>query len=293
MASTYRSPERAERVRRWCRDALATWPAPHRTDELDTSLGRTHVVSLGAGDAVCLYLPGTNFNAATSTVGLEALATLFRVHAADLPGQPGLSAADRPTGEVTAYARWLAELVSCVRAANPGAPLVVAGHSRGAAVALSADPDAVEGVALLSPAGLVGVRPTPQMMRATVPWLLRRDEAGAGRLLRYMSGPGHRPAPALVEWMAVVAQTCRTTGAPEPYPDDVVRAWRDRNVRVVVGAHDVFFPVDRLRAASRSRLGTELDVVPDAGHLLVDEEPGRVADLVHELVAGPGRHRTA
>jgi pimeloyl-ACP methyl ester carboxylesterase len=279
--------------------------------EVDTSLGRTHVVSLGRGDlgrgdlgrgdhgrrdlgrrdAVCLYLPGTNFNAATSTIGLEALATRFRVHAADLPGQPGLSAADRPTAEVTAYAQWLAELVAWIRAANPGAPLVVAGHSRGAAVALSAHPDTVDGVALLSPAGLVGVRPTPQMMRATVPWLFRRDEAGAGRLLRYMSGPGHVPAPLLVEWMAVVARTCRTTGAPGPYPDDVVATWRGRNARVVVGEQDVFFPVDRLRAASRSRLGTEPAVVAGAGHLLVDEEPGRVVDLVHELVTGPG-HRT-
>lgn len=242
------------------------------------------MVSLGAGAAVCVYLPGTNFTAASSTVALGALATRFRVHAADLPGQPGLSAAARPDDEVAAYARWLSELVSWVRAQDGDTPLVVAGHSRGAAVALSADPDSVHGVALLSPAGLLGLRPTVAMIRATLPWLIRRNEAGARQLLEYMSGPGNPPRPELVEWLTVVARTCQTTGAPGPYPDEVVTAWRGRNARVVVGAHDVFFPVARLRDVSRDRLGVEPVVVGGAGHLLLEEEPGRVADLVAELV---------
>jgi pimeloyl-ACP methyl ester carboxylesterase len=241
-------------------------------------------VSLGGGAAVCVYLPGTNFTAASSSVALGALATRFRVYAADLPGQPGLSAAARPDDEIPAYAAWLGELVSWVRAREGDAPLVVAGHSRGAAVALSADPDSVHGVALLSPAGLLGVRPTAQMLRATLPWLLRRNEAGARRLLAYMSGPGHPPRPELVEWLTVVARTCRTTGAPGPYPDGLVTAWQGRNARVVVGAHDVFFPVARLRDVSRDRLGTEPVVVGGAGHLLLEEEPQRVTDLVADLV---------
>jgi pimeloyl-ACP methyl ester carboxylesterase len=284
VASTYRSPRHAEQVRAWCRDVLATWAEPHLTHEVETSLGRTHLVSLGRGDAVCLYLPGTNFNAATSTAALEVLAARFRVHVPDLPGQPGLSEAARPVHEVQAYADWVAQLVTWVRAQHDGAPIVLAGHSRGAAVALSADPATVDGVALLSPAGLLGVRPTPQMLRATVPWLVRRDEGGAARLLRYMSGPTHVPSARLVEWMALVARTCRTTGAPGRYPDDVVAAWRGGNARVVVGEHDVFFPVDPLAAASRARLGTDPVVVPSAGHLLVDEEPDRIADLVAELL---------
>ncbi len=284
MASTYRSSRHAEQVGAWCRAVLGGWSEPHETHELVTSLGQTHVVSLGRGDAVCLYLPGTNFNAATSTVALEVLAARFHVNVLDLPGQPGLSEAARPVREVPAYADWVAELVTWVRAQHDGAPIVLAGHSRGGAVALSADPGTVDGVALLSPAGLLGVRPTPQMLRATVPWLVRRDDAGAARLLRYMSGPTHLPSPRLVEWMALVARTCRTTGAPGRYPDAVVAAWRGGNARVMVGEHDVFFPVDPLAAASRARLGTDPVVVPGAGHLLIDEEPERIADLVAGLL---------
>ncbi len=282
--SAYRSPWHAEQVRRWCRSVLASWDVPHERHIVETSLGDAHLTSLGSGDSVCVYLAGTNFNAATSAVVLEALAARFRVYAADLPGQPGLSAAARPGDEVYSYGQWLAAVVSWVQRRHPDARLVVAGHSRGAAVALSADPQHVDGVALLSPGGLLSVRPTPQLLRATLPWVVRRDVAGARRLLDYMSAPGREPSADPLEWMTLVARTCRTTGAPVPYPDAVTRQWAGRNVRVVIGEHDVFFPVDPLRRACLAKLGVEPVVVERAGHLLVDEEPERITDLIAELL---------
>lgn len=268
----------------WCRAALDEWQSPHEAHELATCLGRTHLVSLGSGEQVCVYLPGTNFSAASSTVVLQALATQFRVYAADVPGQPGLSADVRPRDEVPGYAGWLADVVAWIRARHPGARVVLAGHSRGAAVALSAEPGSVHGLALLSPAGLIAVRPTLRMLAATAPWLLRRDDQGSRRLLQFMSGPGHAPSTELVEWMTLVARTCRTTGAPAPYPDTLVTRWRGQNVRIVVGDSDVFFPVDRLREASLGKLGTDPTVVEHAGHLLGDEEPVRISNLVAELI---------
>lgn len=271
-------------MRAWCRAALNKWQSPHETHEVETCLGRTHVLSLGSGEHVCVYLPGTNFSAASSTVVLQALAAQFRVYAADVPGQPGLSADVRPRDEVLGYAAWLSDVAAWIRARHPDARVVLAGHSRGAAVALSAEPGSVRGLALLSPAGLIAVRPTLRMLRATAPWLLRRNDRGSRRLLQFMSGPGHAPATQLVEWMTLVARTCRTTGAPAPYPDTLVTRWRGHNVRIVVGDSDVFFPVDRLRTASLGKLGTDPTVVEHAGHLLGDEEPVRVSNLVAELL---------
>ena len=88
----------------------------------------------------------------------------------------------------------MTELIEWVKRRDGGAQILLAGHSRGAAVALSADPDAVHGLVLFSPAGLIEVRPTIQMLRATLPWAVRRNNAGARRLLDYMSGPGRTPA---------------------------------------------------------------------------------------------------
>lgn len=283
MTSAYRSQAGAEHVQHWCRAALATWVVPHQTHVVDTSLGMTHVVSLGAGDDVCVYLPGTNFNASSSTTVLAALAGKFRVYAADLPGQPGLSAANRPADEHSGYAGWVTQLIGWVARRDGRARILLAGHSRGAAVALSANPDTVHGLALFSPAGLIAVRPTLTMLRSTVPWLVRRNAVDARRLLDYMSGPGRAPAADLVEWMTIVARACRTTGAPGPLPDTDLVRWTRHNVRVAVGEHDVFFPIAMLHEACRAKLNLEPLVVPGAGHLLVDEEPELTAGMVAGL----------
>lgn len=259
---------------------LAGWKVTHGDHELETSLGPTHVTTLGAGARTCVFLPGTNFNAATSVAFLGALATRFSVVAADLPGQPGLSAPGRPRDEVAGYTGWVKDLLEWVVGEFPSSPVLLAGHSRGAAVALGADPGSVAALALLSPAGFTDVRPTLPMLRATLPWLLRRDAIGARPLLRLMSGPGHEPGPKLIEWMALVARTCRTTGAPGRHAEEVLASWRGREVTVVVGDNDAFFPLRKLREACLAAIDVEPVVVKDAGHLLLEEEPDHVAALL-------------
>jgi pimeloyl-ACP methyl ester carboxylesterase len=136
MGALYRSEGDESALRTWCTDRLRAWETPHRTSELQTCLGRTHLTTVGEGPDVCVYLPGTNFNAATSMRLLTLLGGHCRVVCADLPGQPGLSTATRPRDEVAAD-EWLAQIVdSCAR---PGGSIVLMGHSRDAALALAAD----------------------------------------------------------------------------------------------------------------------------------------------------------
>ena len=283
MRRLFRSSDGEVEVRRWCTDRLQAWKVPHQTTVLPTSLGDTQVVSAGVGRGICVYLPGTNFNTATSTAVLSALAARLRVYAADLPGQPGLSAADRPANESVDYAHWVEAVLRWVRTRHPGEPVALVGHSRGAAVALSAPPDLVAGLALLSPAGLFGVRPTRAMLRATLPWVLRPSASSSRRLIEYMSAPGAAVDPALVEWLTLVARTTRTTGAPGRLPRATTGSWQRRNVQVMIGEHDCFFPVGRLAVEARAQLGREPHVVAGAGHLLVEERPEAVADLVTAL----------
>ncbi len=158
--------------------------------------------------------------------------------------------------------------------------ILVAGHSRGAAVALSAPPDLVDGVVALSPGGIIRVRLSPAMLSASTPWLLTPGDGASRRLLEVMSGPDHVASEDLVEWMTLVSRSCRTTGAPGPLPDATLAAWSGSNVTVVSGEDDRFLPLGRLAAASRQRLGVLPGLVPGAGHLLVEEEPKLVADVV-------------
>jgi pimeloyl-ACP methyl ester carboxylesterase len=284
MRRLYRSPADRDDVQAWCTSRLADWTVPHEVLEVPTTLGHTHVVAAGDGDRVCVFVPGTNFNTATSTRLLEALSVRMRVYAADLPGQPGLSAEDRPSDEALGYSQWITDVLRWARERHSADRLLVSGHSRGAAVALSAPPELVDGVVALSPAGIISVRPSREMIAASVPWLVLRSDEGARRLLTYMSGPGHTAPDDLVEWLALVARSTRTTGAPGPLPDETLDAWERSAVTVVVGEDDRFIPLGRLAAASRKRLGVLPGVVPGAGHLLTEEEPKLVADVIERAL---------
>ncbi len=275
MGSLYRSESARDQVVAWCLDRLPGL----EVERVPTSLGETAVVTTGAGPRTVVYLPGTNFNAATSLTVLRALAgSGSTVACADLPGQPGLSAGARPSSD-EAYADWVRELLEHLRRRTTG-PLVLVGHSRGAAVALEAPPDLVDALVLVSPAGLVEVRPTWPMLRATVPWLLRRNDAGSARLAALMAGPDLPVPEGLVPWLTLVARTARTTGAPGPASDAVLEGWRGRPVAVLVGEHDCFFPPSRIVEAAGRTMGVEARVVGSAGHLLVDQAPDVVVDAV-------------
>jgi pimeloyl-ACP methyl ester carboxylesterase len=252
---------------------------------LDTSLGRTHLTWAGAaGEAVCLYLPGTNFNAATSLPLLTSLSSRWRVASVDLPGQPGLSTAVRPADEVEGYGRWLAEVLAHVQHQHPGVPLVVAGHSRGAAAALLANPADVGGLVLVSPAGLAKVRLTPRVLWLSLAWLLRPTPVRSKRLVTLMlGGRGARPEP-LTEWLTLVAKSTRTTGAPDPLPSEILDRWCGHNVTALVGERDVFFTPSAL-ATPAARLGARMSVVPDAGHLLTDQRPDLVVAAISNVLS--------
>jgi pimeloyl-ACP methyl ester carboxylesterase len=281
----YRSPADALAVEAWCRDHLDAWPTAHGTEVIETALGSTHMTWAGSADqAVCLYLPGTTFNAATSTRLLTSLSARWRVVCPDLPGQPGLSTPHQPDDEVEGYSRWLADVLRHVRQQHPGVPVVVVGHSRGAAAALLADPADVDGLVLVSPAGLAKVRLSAVMLWRSMTWLLRPSTARSRRLVELMSGGHGAGLETLAEWLTLVATSTRTTGAPDPLPADILHRWHGQDVLVLVGERDVFFPPDALTVGVRT-LGAALTVAPSAGHLLTDQRPDLVVAAVSEALA--------
>ncbi len=291
MGRLYRTPAAERQVRTWCKSRLDGWSVPHRTLVVPTRVGDIHLTEVGAGPVTCLYLPGTSFCTATSMPVLGVLAERHRVVAADLPGQPGLSTSRRPATRAAGDAGWLADVVAALREPSADTPILVVGHSRGAVVALQAEPEEVDGLVLLSPAGLVPVRVTARLLGATLPWLARPTAARSARLLELMSGPGSAADADLVDWMTLVARGTRATGAPGPLPEVLVHRWQGRPVRVVSGAHDCFFPLDRLTGPVRRLLEVDLEVVPGAGHLVTEERPDAVAAAVAATAADVATRR--
>jgi pimeloyl-ACP methyl ester carboxylesterase len=277
--SIYRSEAGHQAIRAWCELRLDAAGATGR--DLNTSLGKTRVTMVGSGPDVVL-LPGTNFSTAAS---LELLALVGREHHAigiDLPGQPGLSARERP-GDRDAYGLWLRELVVALALEHP----IVVGHSLAGRVALLAarGEPSIGGLVLVNPAGLIRLRVGPGALAATIPWLLRRDEASSATLLRRMAGPGaHLPAE-LATWIGLVGRHVRTTLAPPPLPTAALAEVKCP-VRLVAGRHDPFLPAQRLTTAL-TRFGgpTAATVVETAGHLVPEEAPQEVLRAV-QVAAG-------
>ncbi|MCX2927032.1 alpha/beta fold hydrolase [Streptomyces sp. NEAU-W12] len=275
MTSIYRSTAGRELIRRWCLARLDAWPVPHERRTVTAEGTRTHLVLAGSGATTVVFVPGTNFNAATSLPQATALVEAgHRVLLTDVPGQPGLSSGARgPSGGRLAwYGAWLGEVIEQVASG----PVAVMGHSFGAAVALSCDSPRVDRLVLVSPGGLTRLRVTPGVLAASVPWFLRPAPARSARLLRTMLAPGRGPREELVDWMTLVALHSRSSGAPGA----AVLPARPVPRLVVSGEHDVFLPPRRLGPAVRTALGTDLHVVPGAGHLVVEECPAHLSTLL-------------
>jgi pimeloyl-ACP methyl ester carboxylesterase len=157
--SIYRSDAGRDAIRAWCEMRLQGIGATSR--DLDTALGTTRIATVGDGPDVVL-LPGTNFSTVTS---LELLALVGREHRAigiDLPGQPGLSAGERPRDR-DAYGPWLRELVDALALERP----TVVGHSLAGRVALLAarGNPAIGSLVLVNPGGLIRLRVGPRGAR--------------------------------------------------------------------------------------------------------------------------------
>ncbi|MDI3422708.1 alpha/beta fold hydrolase [Streptomyces luteolus] len=273
MASIYRSEAGQQLVRRWCADQLDRWPVPHERTTVAAAEASTHAVSAGSGPGTVVFVAGTNFNASSSLPLATALVEAgHRVVLLDVPGQPGLSSGECPRGGLPWYGAWLSEALEQLHTGR----VTVLGHSLGAGIALSSESPLVDRLVLVSPGGLTRLRVTPKVLAASATWYLRPTEAHSARLLRAMHAPGHEPRAELVEWMTLIARHARSSASPgkAPLPST------PRQSLAVVGEHDTFMPPRILAPAVRTAVGTDLHVIADAGHLVVEEHPQLVAGLV-------------
>ncbi|ADD43826.1 alpha/beta fold hydrolase [Stackebrandtia nassauensis] len=280
MTSVYKNAQGRDTIQRWCRDRLAAWSVPHEATTVATSCGDTHVLSVGEADSTVVFVPGTTMNAAACLPWIEALSQRHRVLTVDVPGQPGLSADERPRrGRSAWYAQMLAEVLD----ATVDTAIVV-GNSLGAAIALACDSPRISGRVLVSPGGVIRLAVSPSLMWRSTAWLLAPGPRTTTRLLERFLAPGQTPPPTEVEWMTLVARYCRSTLAPPPLPSRLLADRARTPCLVSVGEFDRFLSPARLAKPVAARLGVELRVWPGLGHLTTPDRVFEVAELVDELV---------
>ena len=239
---------------------------------LTTGLGATFAVSAGpAAAAPVVLLHGSGATLLSWAQQIWALARRHRVHAVDLPGEPGRSAPARPPLGTDAYAEWLTEVTDGLEA--PRAVLV--GTSLGGWFALdyaARRPRRVAGLVLLSPSGIGRRRLGPLLVAALLGTV---GEGGRRLALRRLLGlTGDAPADQLSRRQGDLALLTFRHFRPRvdhvPTFDDATLAGLDLPVALVAGARDAL--LDGPGAARRARRlmpRATVELLP-GGHLVPD-----------------------
>lgn len=176
-----------------------------------------------------------------------------------------------------------------------GPPLVVAGHSQGAAIALglARQEPGIRGLVLCSPVTPWTRRPmTLALLRSG---LIRRIGAGIFRPLRRplarlilarAFGPAARvPAGTVEAYCAPYAESERVRALMRLLADwepAEVEDWlpeRPLAMRVMVGGRDPRIKLEQARRLA-NRLGTPLGVIRDGGHVLPEQVPEAIARAI-------------
>ena len=284
VPTVYKSTRGQLAVRQWCSDALARAGFPIASATVDTSAGRVALVSAGRGGPQVVVVPGTGFNAAVALPWLEALSARWATTVVDLPGQPGLSDPRRPRRGRPA---WYGQVLDEVLTAADLDRVVLVGNSLGAAVALAAGSPRIAARALVSPAGFIRLTVDPALALASARWLLRPTARHTRRMLRLFTAPGEDPPETDVEWMTLMAASCRTTLAPPPLPTALLARRAGRPCVVGTGEHDRFLLPRRLAPALRQTMDLDLRTLPGMGHLTTPAHLNDVVSLVAEVASQP------
>ncbi len=213
-----------------------------------------------------------------------ALLPEFETIALDLPGHGALATAPLASVDVAAYADWLrAEL----ERRGIERPMVI-GHSLGGAVALQLALAAPSSVGRL---GLVGTGARLRVAPAFLQIAQRAGEAGTPQTPE-ITRAGFADAHAA---LADMYDAQRAQTAPSMLFHDLTACNQfdimadleriSQPTLIIVGAEDRMTPAKFSAFLQNSIPGSELVVVPDAGHYVQIEDPQRVADALRVWLA--------
>ncbi len=261
----------------------ASSQVPFRRRFLETALGKTHLIEAGPEDAPpLLLLHGTASNSATWLADIPQWSRHFRVIAADIPGEPGLSEDRRLTLASEEPAQWLESLLN-----ELGLDAVrIVGMSLGGWIGLhfaTRHPQRVEALSLISAGGLA--RPKMSFLFVALPLTLLGDW-GLKKINRIVCRGVEIP-PEVEEFMILAGRHFRPMLEPVPVFRDEELLRLTMPIQLLAGKKDALLPAEAsVRRLKRLLPDAETRLFPDCGHAVI----GKADEiLTFQLRAGPAR----
>jgi len=264
-------------------EGLRQWPVPFETFFVPTRYGKTHVIASGdsASPPVVMTHPAAVGGFVWSSI-IAPLSERHRVYALDTIGDVGrseLADPDRYPKKGRDYSAWLNDVYDKLDIARAD---IVAG-SMGGWIAMNHAinaPERVRRLVLLGPMGLPPWRATLEVLVPFASYATRPTQAKLDKIITRSLGEGGRVNREFRPWMRIMARCKPRTGQPFHIPRRKLRMIKAPTL-VILGGKDGL--VGSARAAAnraRSIPVCEIEVLPDAGHIMSVDEPEFVGERI-------------
>jgi pimeloyl-ACP methyl ester carboxylesterase len=268
-------------------EALRRWPVPFETFFVPTRYGNTHVIA--CGDPASPPLLMLHLAAVGGFVWSSIIAPLSdkrRVYALDTIGDVGKSELTDPsrypkTGRE--YTTWLEDVHERLNITRAD---VVAG-SMGGWIAMNHAiyaPYRVRRLVLLGPMGLPAWRTTLAVLVPFAWYRVRPTEAKFDRIILRSLGEGARVNREFRPWMKIMGQTKPLVGQPINIPPRKLGMIKSRTLVILGGKDGLIGSATAAAKRARNIPGCEIEILPNAGHLMSVDEPEFVSARIVNLL---------
>jgi len=259
----------------------------HQTQFVDTSYGRTHVISAGSEEMEpVLILHGSASNATGCWPLINGLASKYRVYAPDTPRQLGKT---EPFGLSTMnsdYGKWLADVMDKLNIEHTRVVSFSFGGWMACKLA-SYVPYRIKELVLLSPIGIAPFR-LDYWLRAPALFLnmlIFRSDPSIRRFARLVAGS--TASKEIIDEIAVPARVFLNNfhmqGMPWQFSKKDLKKITTPTM-LIVGRHDPFFNPERVVQRIRENLPTaQTEIISDAGHVVYFEKPDFINGRILEF----------
>ena len=259
---------------------FSLWKVPHDLIEVKTGYGSTHINVCGPEDGYPLVL--LHAAGLSSTVWFANIAELsahHRVYAVDVIGDAGKSVANRLLVKRTDYAHWLREVFDDLNIERG----YLLGHSYGGWLTLNMAlvyPERLRKIILLAPAA--SFRPLGFMTKLILHLAEFKIHPPAKSMLQVAAANGTVLEDTFIHHIGMVMRYCRpaTSMFPTVYTDAELKQI-DLPALLLIGAGEkIYNPRKVIKRAQQWMPGLTAEIIPNAGHLLIMDQPEIINALI-------------